>query len=159
MGQCLGSSQGDGNDYQVAEFASKKYDQDLRKQKEEDRKLVKILLLGTGESGKSTIFRQMQILYSGGFSDVERSAMKKTIARNIIDSISVISARAFGEFGFTPSQSELEAVEFVGKIEDVDKFSEWSELLKYVQFLWNESDAIKKSFQRRNEFYLLDSAE
>ncbi|KNE57784.1 hypothetical protein AMAG_04635 [Allomyces macrogynus ATCC 38327] len=40
---------------------------------------VKLLLLGAGESGKSTILKQMQLIHGVGYSDEERAAYKEII--------------------------------------------------------------------------------
>jgi len=40
---------------------------DLNKCKD-GKRAVKVLLLGSGESGKSTIVKQMKVLHMGGFS-------------------------------------------------------------------------------------------
>jgi len=46
---------------------------------------IKLLLLGPGESGKSTIFKQMKIIYGQGYSDVERYEYQKFIHSNVIE--------------------------------------------------------------------------
>ena len=50
----------------------------------------KLLLLGAGESGKSTIVRQMKIIHVNGFSRQEREEKVLHIKRNIRDSIKSI---------------------------------------------------------------------
>lgn len=47
----------------------------------------KILLLGAGECGKSTIWRQLKLLYCGGFSDDERAVMAPVVKLNVISDI------------------------------------------------------------------------
>jgi len=47
------------------------------------------LLLGAGESGKSTIVKQMRILHVNGFSDTERKQKIEDIKKNIRDAILV----------------------------------------------------------------------
>jgi hypothetical protein len=46
-------------------------------------------LLGAGESGKSTIVKQMRILHVNGFSDTERKQKIDDIKKNIRDAILV----------------------------------------------------------------------
>lgn len=56
-----------------------------RQSNKEDSAIIKILLLGAGESGKSTLFKQMRILYGKStFSEKQRKNMIRTIQQNII---------------------------------------------------------------------------
>jgi energy-coupling factor transporter ATP-binding protein EcfA2 len=50
------------------------------------KKEAKILLLGSGESGKSTIVKQMKIIHQQGFSAQERVEYRTIIYRNVLDS-------------------------------------------------------------------------
>ncbi|KAJ7511653.1 guanine nucleotide binding protein, alpha subunit [Mycena galericulata] len=50
----------------------------------------KILLLGSGESGKSTIVRQMKIIHQEGFSGAELMAFQPVIRENAVDSAGAI---------------------------------------------------------------------
>lgn len=46
---------------------------------------VKILLLGSGESGKSTILKQMKILHQNGYSQEDLLMYKTTVYKNLLD--------------------------------------------------------------------------
>lgn len=50
-------------------------------------KEVKVLLLGSGESGKSTIVKQMKILHKNGFSDEELYEYKPFVFKNVLDCV------------------------------------------------------------------------
>lgn len=50
-------------------------------------KEVKILLLGSGESGKSTIVKQMKILHKDGFSKQEAYDYKPFVFKNVLDCV------------------------------------------------------------------------
>ncbi|WPK25762.1 hypothetical protein PUMCH_003090 [Australozyma saopauloensis] len=52
-----------------------------------NEKDVKILLLGSGESGKSTIVKQMKILHKDGFSEAEAYDYKPFVYKNVLDCI------------------------------------------------------------------------
>ena len=49
-----------------------------------------LILKGPGESGKSTIFKQMKILGAGGYNDEELKSFKPIIASNCITQIQVL---------------------------------------------------------------------
>ncbi|KAF9260802.1 G-alpha-domain-containing protein [Marasmius fiardii PR-910] len=50
------------------------------------RREFKILLLGHGDSGRSTVVKQMKIIYKGGFSESERASYAPVVYRNVLDS-------------------------------------------------------------------------
>lgn len=54
------------------------------------------MLLGAGESGKSTIVKQMKIIHETGYSDDERKAYRPVVYSNTIQSMLAI-IRAMGQ--------------------------------------------------------------
>jgi len=71
----------------------RKIGRQLKKDYAKYSKIAKLLLLGAGESGKSTIVKQMKLLHpvndreQAGFSPAEKDEAKLAIYANIIDSI------------------------------------------------------------------------
>lgn len=63
----------------------------IRKDKKVQARQVKILLLGAGESGKSTILKQMRIIYSEGFRLDERKEVRQVIFSNMIVAFKIIA--------------------------------------------------------------------
>ena len=63
----------------------------IRKDKKTQARQVKILLLGAGESGKSTILKQMRIIYSEGFRMDERKEVRQVIFSNMIVAFKIIA--------------------------------------------------------------------
>lgn len=66
----------------------------LQESAEQAVQRVRLLLLGAGESGKSTILKQMRILYGPGFSEQEREAARPTIYGNTVGGVKVLLERA-----------------------------------------------------------------
>jgi len=73
---------------------SRKIDQKLKVDEKKFRAEVKILLLGAGESGKSTIARQMKIIHRTGFSEQERKGFVPIIYSNMVLSIKTLVNQA-----------------------------------------------------------------
>lgn len=59
----------------------------LKKDKSNARKELKLLLLGCGESGKSTFIKQMRIIHGSGYSDEDKKGFCKLIFQNVFMSI------------------------------------------------------------------------
>ena len=62
----------------------------IKKDKKENTKLIKILILGAAESGKSTFLKHMRLNNGAGFSQQERNEAIDTILSNIAVCIYVI---------------------------------------------------------------------
>lgn len=65
---------------------------------------VKMILLGAGESGKSTIAKQMKLLHGGGYTHAELVAFRPQILRNVVEAMQqvLLAMRRLGlDFGGT----------------------------------------------------------
>ncbi|KPP75247.1 guanine nucleotide-binding protein G(q) subunit alpha-like [Scleropages formosus] len=59
----------------------------LRRDKRDARRELKLLLLGTGESGKSTFIKQMRIIHGSGYSEEDKRGFTKLVYQNIFTSM------------------------------------------------------------------------
>ncbi|CAH0059157.1 unnamed protein product [Clonostachys solani] len=69
---------------------SREIDKQIRQDEKRMTREVKLLLLGAGESGKSTILKQMKLIYTQGFSKSEKLEWKPVIFNNIVQSFKTI---------------------------------------------------------------------
>ena len=69
---------------------SRQIDRDLSRAHRSSRDVTKMLLLGAGGSGKSTVMRQFKMLYTSGFGDAERIHMRDFIRKNIVQGIQLL---------------------------------------------------------------------
>jgi len=137
---------------------SSKMDRLMVLRQDEDRKIIKLLLLGTGESGKSTIFKQMQILYvEEGFSDYEKSTFRHVVRRNVVESTQTL---LFGcekfQLPFKNPNSE-KAAKFMVSLDPLAADFWVDEIVQHVKHLWNNEPAIKQVYEQRALLQLLDS--
>lgn len=77
-------------DEKVRQEKNAQIEKDLKATKLAMKNEVKMLLLGAGESGKSTILKQMVLIHGNGYSDTERHSFKEIIYSNIAQSMKVI---------------------------------------------------------------------
>uniref|UniRef100_A0A6S8E4U9 Uncharacterized protein n=1 Tax=Aplanochytrium stocchinoi TaxID=215587 RepID=A0A6S8E4U9_9STRA len=82
MGLCTSMSEAEKE--QAAQ--TRAIDKQMKRAQQEQNRIVKLLLLGAGESGKSTLFKQMQIIYgvNKGFTVAQKVNMKPVVHANII---------------------------------------------------------------------------
>lgn len=71
---------------------SKEIDKCINRDKTYVKRLVKILLLGAGESGKSTFLKQMRIIHGQDFDQRAKEEFRATIYSNVIKGKTSLSA-------------------------------------------------------------------
>ncbi|ODV91873.1 hypothetical protein CANCADRAFT_42505 [Tortispora caseinolytica NRRL Y-17796] len=117
----------------------------------------KVLLLGTGESGKSTILKQMKILHQHGYSQEERALYRPSIFKNVLDCAKTL-ATAMKTFEIEPQQQEVDLDFILDAQIDADPNIPLDSLLaNKIKLMWTDP-AMATVLDRRNEFYLMDSA-
>lgn len=134
---------------------SRNIDRLLRKERIDKQKEYKILLLGTGESGKSTIIKQMRIIYGKGFNEQDRVAYTELVYQNIIlamknllDALDMLGLEINDESLVEEAYDKFDVE--VSKVKSLDDYAE------ILMKLWNDK-GIQAAFSRRNEFQLSDS--
>ncbi len=116
--------------------------------------------MGAGESGKSTIFKQMKILHSNGFTKQECESYRDTVHGNVIKAIRALTEASQAlDIPLEEPENQPRADKIM-ELDDDDILSIqriWSpDLGRDVAKLWSDP-GIQKVFLRRNEFQLDDS--
>ncbi|RWS27524.1 Csa-Go2-like protein, partial [Leptotrombidium deliense] len=138
---------------------SKQIEKNLKEDGIQAAKDIKLLLLGAGESGKSTIVKQMKIIHDSGFTQEDFKQYKPVVYSNTIQSMVAI-LRAMPNLGISFGNNERESdakmvFDVVSRMEDTEPFSD--ELLAGMKRLWLDS-GVQECFGRSNEYQLNDSA-
>lgn len=128
----------------------------IRKEKEQLNNTFKVLLLGAGESGKSTFMKQLKILHQSGYTDQERKTFKNTIQSNIISNTCNLLEAARTLKDVPPLA--IENQEIAAKFQSMVQTSAFQDLAQYVKPLWKDP-AIQHCIKRAAEFQLFDNAE
>eukprot|EP01006_Ploeotia_vitrea_P054172 TRINITY_DN67856_c2_g4_i1.p1 TRINITY_DN67856_c2_g4~~TRINITY_DN67856_c2_g4_i1.p1 ORF type:complete len:371 (-),score=168.10 TRINITY_DN67856_c2_g4_i1:135-1247(-) len=133
---------------------SKEMDELLKEQAQNELQMVKLLFLGAGESGKSTLFKQMVTLYGEGYSDAERRDFISTINANIIKSIKALVVHSSLIEGCEMDPKLAGSAKFVSELKMEDDIAE--EEAAHIKALWAD-EGIKRCYECRSQFQLLDS--
>ncbi|EDW61936.1 G protein alpha q subunit [Drosophila novamexicana] len=129
----------------------------LRRDKRDARRELKLLLLGTGESGKSTFIKQMRIIHGSGYSDDDKRGYIKLVYQNIFMAMqSMIKAMDMLKIEYGGAEIR-EYAELVMSIdyESVTRFED--PYLNGIKCLWADA-GIQECYDRRREYQLTDSA-
>ncbi|XP_056634397.1 guanine nucleotide-binding protein G(q) subunit alpha isoform X3 [Diorhabda carinulata] len=129
----------------------------LRRDKRDARRELKLLLLGTGESGKSTFIKQMRIIHGAGYSDEDKRGFIKLVYQNIFMAMqSMIKAMDLLkiQYGNSASQEKAELIKSID-YETVTTFE--SPYVEAIKDLWGDA-GIQECYDRRREYQLTDSA-
>jgi guanine nucleotide-binding protein subunit alpha len=114
---------------------------------------------GSGESGKSTIVKQMKIIHQNGYTNDELALYRLTIYKNLIDCAKTLVG-AMRQFGIEPtSPANVEYSDFLmGFVLGPDPQTPLDMKVGLaVTNLWADG-SIEALMERQSEFYMMDSA-
>lgn len=119
---------------------------------------IKLLLLGAGESGKSTVFKQMRILYGSGFSSEDKANFRTKIHQNVLTGMQALCNAVMDlELTSMTTSQALEDMDEVLSISDgqVD-LSEDKDIGDTLARLWRDP-AIQEAWANRANFHIIES--
>jgi len=134
---------------------NQKIEKELRADKKQRETLIKMLLLGAGESGKTTFAKQIKILFLNGYSNQELLSYKDIIHSNCLMGMRTLVLEAKSR-NISLGKKLKDSVELITS-EDVlldqrlDK-----DIAQAIATLW-KSSKIQDLYNQRSEFQLTDS--
>ncbi len=133
--------------------ASKEIEKALDEQfKIEDSK-VKLLLLGAGESGKSTIFKQMRVLFGAPLTEEEKLQITPVVYSNTISSMKILCVET-KNMGYDQDVLVKDKFDFMLALSDQCEINE--EVGGAIKALWTDQGVLK-TWKRRSEFQIVES--
>jgi len=119
---------------------------------------VKMLLLGAGESGKSTILKQMKLIHDSGYTQEEREAYKEIIFSNTVQSMRVIlEAMDAMSISLEHAENSSHKAVILGLPSQIESDVFPADAAVAVKALWQDSGVLA-CFARSREYQLNDSA-
>uniref|UniRef100_A0ABI8ARC0 Guanine nucleotide-binding protein subunit alpha n=1 Tax=Felis catus TaxID=9685 RepID=A0ABI8ARC0_FELCA len=129
----------------------------LRRDKRDARRELKLLLLGTGESGKSTFIKQMRIIHGAGYSEEDKRGFTKLVYQNIFTAMQAM-IRAMETLKILYKYEQNKANALLIREVDVEKVTTFEHRYVHaIKTLWDDP-GIQECYDRRREYQLSDSA-
>ncbi|KAH9836650.1 heterotrimeric G protein alpha subunit 4 [Rhodofomes roseus] len=119
-------------------------------------KQVKVLLLGSGDSGKSTILKQMRLIHRVPFSPQEVESYRQLVFNNLTHGMKyVVDAMEDMELSVLPdNEDNVQMVIDAADLKDGEPFP--TEYYEPLKTLWEDPN-IQKAWERGNEAALPDN--
>ena len=135
---------------------SRKIDRQIASEKVQYRRQVKVLLLGAGESGKSTFLKQMRIIHGQDFDNDALNEFRPIIYGNILKGMKVLAdARRKLRLEWQDPSNQMYAEKILNfqatQHIDTDMFMSYFDCVKR---LWRDK-GIQDAYDRRREFQLV----
>lgn len=113
---------------------------------------------GAGESGKSTILKQMKLIHEGGYSRDERESFKEIIFSNTVQSMRVIlEAMESLELPLEDQRMEYHVQTIFMQPAQIEGDVLPPEVGSAIEALWKDR-GVQECFKRSREYQLNDSA-
>jgi guanine nucleotide-binding protein G(i) subunit alpha len=142
-----------------ARMRSQAIDRRLEVDSRQLRRECKVLLLGSGESGKDEIVKQWKMLHQNGDTAEELALYRLTIYKNVIDCAKALIS-AMKQFEIHPEQELNRAYcEFLldYSVDPDPNKPLGTKVGEAISSIWQDP-CIPKILERQSEFYIMDSA-
>lgn len=134
---------------------SKDLDEKNQEANRKEQEKVKLLLLGAGESGKSTIFKQMKILFGMPLTNEEQQHATPIVYNNVITSLKIVCEQC-NELGLKSSvaaTAEYDAVMALSDEAEIDP-----KVGGQIKAVWADP-GIQATWARRAEYQIVESVQ
>uniref|UniRef100_A0A8C6S9U8 Guanine nucleotide-binding protein subunit alpha n=1 Tax=Neogobius melanostomus TaxID=47308 RepID=A0A8C6S9U8_9GOBI len=129
----------------------------LRNDKNNSTRELKLLLLGTGESGKSTFIKQMRIIHGNGYSEADRKGFTRLVYQNIIAAIqALIGAMKTLKINYTDDNNIAHSQKLC-QVEMYAVFTLEPWQVDAIRNVWNDH-GVQYCYDRRREYQISDNA-
>ncbi|XP_072014592.1 guanine nucleotide-binding protein G(o) subunit alpha-like [Amphiura filiformis] len=138
----------------------KEIEQKIIQDKMKRARTVRLLLLGAGESGKSTFAKQMRIIHHGSYDNMECMAYRDLVFSNVLCSMkNILQAMKTLNIPFYNESRREDAMLFNTQAKLViEGYIDFSlELADAIYRLWKDP-GLRMCYARSSEFQLIDSA-
>lgn len=148
---------GDAQEDSAERLRSKEIERTLKQDEKKMAREVKLLLLGAGESGKSTILKQMRLIYAQGFSKADKEQYRVIIFTNITESMRLILEQMdLYRIAFQNPENE-QHVTLLMNLREISRGETMpKEYLSPLKSLWGD-EGVQSAVKRGNEFALHDN--
>ncbi|CAM9857422.1 unnamed protein product, partial [Heterosigma akashiwo] len=133
---------------------SRAIDCQMRVEHEMSRKTIRLIILGIGHAGKSTVMKQLKLLFGVAPTLQERKFMADIIVRQVVRDLQLLIRKA-EEFSMQETPFADEALKDM--IRDMDPFCRLTpEIWEALRYIWSEI-SIQITWQNRSTFHVNDS--
>ncbi|GAA6067651.1 guanine nucleotide-binding protein G(t) subunit alpha-2-like isoform X1, partial [Tachysurus ichikawai] len=111
-----------------------------------------------GEAGKSTIMKQMKILYHGGFTKEEQLEYKSVIYGNMLQSaLAIVAGMEKLQIKYDTETANEDGMKLQKLADLVAEGTMPDELIRILKSLWGDG-GVQNAIERSAEYQLNDSA-
>eukprot|EP00485_Elphidium_margaritaceum_P011667 CAMPEP_0202689840 /NCGR_PEP_ID=MMETSP1385-20130828/5026_1 /ASSEMBLY_ACC=CAM_ASM_000861 /TAXON_ID=933848 /ORGANISM="Elphidium margaritaceum" /LENGTH=385 /DNA_ID=CAMNT_0049345043 /DNA_START=29 /DNA_END=1186 /DNA_ORIENTATION=+ len=138
--------------------ANSKWSNQLKRDAKRDAKIKKLLLLGPGNSGKSTFFKQLLRIHGGGFSDLKKqyfgADIRRAIYDNIVEQISAVILQC-RSLEYKLDETEEAAIAYLESLSSDTPLT--PDVAAQIKVLW-QNESVKMAYDNRTNLSIVDSS-
>ncbi|VVA11707.1 PREDICTED: guanine nucleotide-binding [Prunus dulcis] len=144
-------------------FQTAEIERRIEQETKAEKHIQKLLLLGAGESGKSTIFKQIKLLFQTGFDEAELQSYISVIHANVYQTIKILydGSKELAQNNRETYEISSENKEIGEKLSKIGGRLDYprltKELAQDIETLWKDA-AIQETYARGNELQVPDCA-